>query len=106
MIVVHYELIILALVCLGAPSLAKFAGYETHRKPFDLVGIAGIFFLLATALGLNVTLLPMMERIAHTLMMVSFVLGWLMLALGAIWGMLEVWREPDHGLAHHVERTH
>jgi hypothetical protein len=39
----YYGLIVLGLVCLSAPFWAKLAGYETHRKPFDLVGAGGVF---------------------------------------------------------------
>lgn len=102
----YYELMILALVCLAAPSLAKLAGYETQRRPFDLVGIAGIFFLLTSAFGLGVGLIPSLERMGHGFMLLSLVLGWLGLAAGAIWGTLEVLREPAHGLTHPVELKH
>jgi len=97
----YYELIILGLVTLAAPGLARLAGYETGRKPFDLVGVAGIFFLLATAFGLGMTLVPMLVDIGRVFMIVSFVLGWITLFAGAIWGALDVLRETDHGLMHH-----
>ena len=34
-----FELLVLGLICLAAPCFARFAGHETRRKPFDLVGI-------------------------------------------------------------------
>ena len=34
-----FELLGLGLICLAAPHFARFAGHETRRKPFDLVGI-------------------------------------------------------------------
>ena len=48
----YYGLIVLGLVCLSAPFWAKLAGYETHRKPFDLVGAGGGFFMLAASFQL------------------------------------------------------
>lgn len=97
----YYELIVLGLVSLSAPALAKIAGFETGRKPFDLVGIAGIFFLLAASFGVGVTLIASLTQIGNAFMLVSVVLGWIALAAGAVWGTVDVIREPDHGLLHH-----
>ena len=96
----YYELIVLGLVCLAAPWLAKMAGYEIGRKPFDLVGVAGIFFLLSAAFGLGMTLVTMLFEVGRAFMVVSFVLGWIALFAGAIWGTIDVIREPDHRLVH------
>jgi len=88
---------------LAAPGLARFAGYETPRKPFDLVGIGGIFFLLAASFGLGpnvVESLHNMPRLFNGLMIISLCLGWLSLIVGALWTSLEVLREPEHGLLH------
>jgi hypothetical protein len=97
----YYELIILGLVCLAAPWLAKIAGFETGRKPFDLVGVAGIFFLLAAAFGLGVTLVAALGPIGNAFMLVSMLLGWVALGAGAVWGTIDVIREPYHSLLHH-----
>ena len=59
----YYELIVLGLVCLVTPWLAKLAGYEIARKPFDLVGIGGVFFLLASAFGLGMNLVESLRGI-------------------------------------------
>ena len=48
------DLIVLGLVCIVAPWFAKMVGYEVPRKPFDLVGIAGIFFLLGASVFIGV----------------------------------------------------
>lgn len=95
----YYELIVLALVSLVAPWLAKIAGFETGRKPFDLVGAAGIFFLLSAAFGLGMNLVEMLQDIGRVFMIVSFVLGWIVLGAGALWATLDVIREPDHALS-------
>ena len=103
----YYEMIVLALVCLAAPSFARFAGYETQRRPFDLVGIAGIFFLSATASGLSATVVTWLQTVGFYLMAISLVLGWISLAIGVIWGTVEVLREPAHSMEHHqVEIRH
>jgi len=97
----YYELIVLGLISLAAPWLAKMAGFETGRKPFDLVGVAGIFFLLAAAFGVGMTLVIALDPIGKAFMLVSLVLGWIALGAGAVWGTIDVIREPYHGLLHH-----
>jgi hypothetical protein len=94
----YYELIVLGLVCLVTPWLAKLAGYEIARKPFDLVGIGGVFFLLASAFGLGMNLVESLRGIGSAFQIVTIVLGWLALSAGAVWGTLDVMREPNHGL--------
>ena len=95
----YYELIVLAVVCFGAPWLARLAGYETGRKPFDMVGAAGIFFLAAAAFGLGMGLVDMLHDLGRVIMIVTFVLGWIVLGAGALWATFDVIREPDHALA-------
>ena len=97
----HYELIVLGLVCLASPWLAKLSGFETGRKPFDLVGIAGMFFLLSAAFGLGIDLVIALTDIGRAFMLVSMLLGWIALGAGAVWGTIDVIREPYHGLLHH-----
>lgn len=97
----YYELIVLGLVCLGSPWLAKAAGLETGRKPFDLVGVAGMFFLLTAAFGLGIDLVVALADIGKSFMLVSMLLGWIALGVGAVWGTIDVIREPHNGLLHH-----
>lgn len=96
------QLIILGLACMVAPVLAKLAGYETGRKPFDLCGVGGIFFLLAAACGVSTTL-PEMTSLVNASRwgeLLALVLGWVSLAVGAIWGAVDVLREPDRSIVH------
>ena len=97
-----YELIVLGLACLGAPFCARLAGYETRRKPFDLVGAGGIFFLLGASFNLAGGIFTSMLALANGLLMISFVLGWIALLIGAFWISGEVFREVDHGMGHRV----
>ena len=97
----YYELIVLGLVSLAAPWLAKLAGFETCRKPFDLVGVGGIFFLLTAAFGLGVNLVVSLADIGRAFMVLSMLLGWIALGAGAVWGTIDVIREPYHSLLHH-----
>ena len=97
----YYELIVLGLICLASPALAKIAGFETGRKPFDLIGVGGMFLLLSAAFGLGMNLVLALADIGRSFMLVSMLLGWVALGAGAVWGTIDVIREPDHGLLHH-----
>ncbi len=94
----YLELIVLSLVSMSAPVMAKLAGYEMGRKPFDLCAVAGIFFLLSAACGLGVSLIPMMTTLGTVVSAITVLLGWVSLAIGALWGALNVIREPDHSM--------
>ena len=96
----YYELIVLGMVCFLAPWLAKMADYSISRKSFDLVGIAGIFFLLASAFGLGGNMVDMLRSIGNVFQIVTFVFGWIALAAGALWGLMDVLREPGQMFAH------
>ncbi len=98
----YYELIVLGLACLAAPICARLAGFETHRKPFDLVGAGGIFYLLGASLDLAGGLFTSIAGLCNLLMMISFILGWIGLVIGAFWITSEVFRETDHGVLHKV----
>jgi hypothetical protein len=95
-----YELIVLGLACLGAPICARWAGFETRRKPFDLVGAGGVFFLLGASFSMAMGMFPSIAALANGLMMIAFVLGWIGLLIGAFWIVSEVFRESDHGMLH------
>ena len=102
----YFQLLILGLICLAAPGLVRFAGYETPRKPFDLVGIGGIFFLLAASFGLGPNLVDYLKGavgLFQVLTIISFCLGWISLIVGALWSTVEVLRESDHTMVHRVQ---
>lgn len=90
-----YETIILAVACLSAPLFAKYAGYEIHKKPYDMVGVGGLFFLLAAAFSLGPLKVDFMRNIAITGMVASHVLGWLMVIIGAFRATIDVLMEKD-----------
>jgi len=96
----YYELIVLGLACLGAPICARWAGFETRRKPFDMVGAGGVFFLLGASFSLAGSMFTSLMAFANGLMMISFVLGWIGLLVGAFWITAEVFWEADHGMLH------
>ena len=95
----YYEVIFLGLVCLAAPWLGRLGGYESARKPFALVSIAGMFFLLAAAFGLGLEMVDALKGIGVAFETVSFVLGWIALAAGAIWTTIDLLRLPAHTMS-------
>ena len=94
----YYEIMVLGLISLAAPWLARWAGYETTRKPFDLVGVGGIFFLMTTAFDLGVSLVPTLPALMHMAMTVAFAIGAILLTIAGIWGINGVFHEPVHRL--------
>ena len=94
----YYEIMVLGLISLAAPWLARWAGYETTRKPFDLVGVGGIFFLMTTAFDLGVSLIPTLQSPMHMAMMVAFVIGAILLTIAGVWGIGGAFHEPTDRL--------
>jgi hypothetical protein len=89
-----YPILVLAVIALSAPLFAKFAGYELRRKPFELVGAAGLFFLLAVAF--NSVPVPAVMIVFYWGFVVSYFIGWLMLLIGAVWALMDVATIPEH----------
>jgi len=90
-----WELIVLGLACLTAPICARWAGFETRHKPFDLVGASGLFFLLAASFILAGAMVSSIYSVAYTLSAISMFIGWLGLIVGAFWATGEVLGEPN-----------
>ncbi len=88
--VLMYETLFLALIALVAPLFGKLAGYELRRKPFEMVAVSGLFFMLTVAFGL----LPLSESFISSLWfvagVVSYFIGWIFLLIGAIWELIDV----------------
>ncbi|MBI4964221.1 MAG: hypothetical protein HY913_13160 [Desulfomonile tiedjei] len=93
--VMVYETLFLAVAALIAPLFGKHAGYELHRKPFELVGASGLFFMLTAAFGV----LPLegfgLAAVWHFASVVSYFIGWLGLLVGAVWELVDVLRTRE-----------
>ena len=85
----------LGIACLSAPLFAKFAGYEITKKPYDMVGAGGLFFLLGAAFALGPSKVEFLVNIGTIGTVVSHVLGWLMVIIGAFRGALDVIMERE-----------
>ena len=101
----YIELILLGLVSMAAPWIARFAGYQANQKPFDVCGFSGIFFLLTAAFAVGRELLPNMLQMHTWLMGISFILAVIGLAVGAVWGAVDVLREPNREPVHIPRQT-
>ncbi|OGR52359.1 MAG: hypothetical protein A3I11_00440 [Elusimicrobia bacterium RIFCSPLOWO2_02_FULL_39_32] len=96
-----YETIILAIACLSAPLFAKYAGFEIKKKPFDMVGVAGLFFLLGAAFSLGPSKVNFLVQIASAGSIISHILGWLLVIIGAFRSALDVLMETEeHSVTH------
>lgn len=109
--IMYYQLVLLGLVCLAAPCFVRYGGYESKHKPFELVAVSGIFFLLGASFGLGVSTVDYLRNnasmlnLARGLMALSFILGWIALIIGAIWSTMEVMREREPGVARRIETS-
>ena len=98
----YYELIILGVVSLGVPLLVKLVGLDLLMKPFDFVGIGGVFFLMAAAFKVGISLISGLSVLLNYLLVASFILGIFFLVIGALMGVLHVVRDSGNGkLVHH-----
>ena len=90
-----YETIMLGIACLSAPLFAKFAGYEINKKPYDMVGVGGLFFLLGAAFALGPSKVDFLLNIGVLGTIVSHILGWLLVIIGAFRSALDVIMEKE-----------
>lgn len=90
-----YQTLVLAVIALGAPAFAKFAGYELKRKPFELVGCSGLFFLLAVAFGLLPLQQATVAAVWSVASIVCYFIAWFSLLIGALWQLFEVVSIPE-----------
>lgn len=96
-----YETIFLGLACLCAPLLAKYAGYENGKKAFHMVGLSGLFFLLAASFSLVFTgdrlgMFGLFTLLGHYGLLLSYFLGWLMMLLGVVLELMGTLFMPTH----------
>ncbi len=89
------ETIILGVACLSAPLFAKYAGYEIRKKPYDMVGVGGLFFLLGAAFALGPAKVEFLANIAAIGSIAAHVIGWLHVIVGAFRSMIDVMLERD-----------
>ena len=96
-----WETILLGLALMVAPVFAKYAGYELKKFPYDMVGLAGLFFLLAGAFSLGfwstMTLFGgLFTQLAHWMTMLGYFFGALSLLFGTLLAALDALRETLH----------
>jgi hypothetical protein len=84
------QLIFLAVACLSVQFFAKYAGHNTKKVTYDLVGLGGLFFLLTAASGLDLGMLDILKSIVMMVATISPVMGWLCLLGATFMGVLEM----------------
>jgi hypothetical protein len=87
--VMIYETLILAAVALVAPLVGKIAGCELERRPFGLVGAAGLFFLLTVAFSMVPVTEGFLASVWFVCSVISYFIGWIALLVGAFWQLFE-----------------
>lgn len=90
-----YETIILAMACLSAPLFAKYAGYEINKKPYDMVGVGGLFFLLGAAFHLGPSKVEFLVHLSTMGSLIAHVIGWLLVIIGAFRSAVDVMLEKE-----------
>ena len=100
-----YETIILGIACLSAPLFAKYSGYEITKKPFDMVGVGGLFFLLGAAFELGPSKVEFLVNIGATGRIASHMLGWLMVIIGAFRSAIDVIMEKEEMVTHAARKV-
>ncbi len=96
-----WETILLGLALMIAPVFAKYAGYELKKFPYDLVGLAGLLFLMAGAFSLSFwTTLALFggffAQLASWMTMLSYFFGALALFVGTLMAAFDAFREMLH----------
>ena len=98
------ETLLLGLALMVAPVFAKYAGYELKKFPYDLEGLAGLFFLMAGAFSLGffstMTMFGgLFTHLAHYMMMLSYFFGAVTLFFGTLLAAFDALRETLHHTA-------
>ncbi len=69
---------------------------KLRRKPFELVGTWGLFFLLSVAFGvLPVTKSAGLMALWNALAIISYFIGWICMLVGVIWELVDVLIIPE-----------
>ena len=85
-----YEMLAFAFVALLAPVMATYAGYELRRKPFELVALSGLFFMLAVTFGCLPVGESFLTSIWNFLAVICYFIGWVSMLIGAVWQLVAV----------------
>ncbi|MGB6068831.1 MAG: hypothetical protein WBG50_28815 [Desulfomonilaceae bacterium] len=106
--VMMYQTMVLAFIALIAPVFAKSAGYELRRKPFECIGVSGLFFLLSVAFGLlPLTQVAGLVALWNVLAIISYFIAWIFMIVGAIWDLVDVLSisEASEGAGHRISEA-
>ncbi|MEW6161819.1 MAG: hypothetical protein AB1606_00630 [Nitrospirota bacterium] len=82
-----YESLVGGVACILVPLFTKYSGYEIPRKPFEWIGISGVFFVLGFLLALRFEV-GWLDAITCVCSIISYIIGWVGLIIGSIWGAI------------------
>jgi hypothetical protein len=98
---VMQQLILLGIACLSVQFFAKYAGVNTKKVLYDLVGLGGLFFLLTAASGLDIAGGELLRHIVYLVGIISPIMGWMCLLGGTVMGVLDLLIHHEKFLPHH-----
>jgi len=90
------QLILLAIACLSVQFVAKYAGHNVKKLPYDLVGLGGLFFLLTAASGLDLGGPDIVHSLVGMVSAVSPIMGWFCLLGATMMGVLDIFKHLVH----------
>jgi len=90
------QLILLAISCLSVQFVAKYVGHNVKKLPYDLVGLGGLFFLLAAASGLELGGPEIVHSLVGMVSMIAPIMGWFCLLGATIMGVLDILKHLMH----------
>ena len=94
------QIIMLGIACLSVQFFAKYAGVNTKKALYDLVGLGGLFFLLTAASGLDIVGGDMLHNLVSLVGVISPIMGWLCLLAGTVMGVLDLLIHHERLLPH------
>ena len=94
------HIIMLGIACLSVQFFAKYAGLNTKKVLYDLVGLGGLFFLLTAASGLDIVGGDMLHHLVGLVGVISPIMGWLCLLGGTVMGVLDLLIHHERLLPH------
>lgn len=95
------QLIFLAIACLSVQFFAKYAGHNTKKVTYDLVGLGGLFFLLTSASGLDLGGLEVVQAVVSIVLTVAPIMGWLCLLGATLMGVIDLLMQTEKKLLPH-----
>jgi len=84
------NLILLAIACLSLQFVAKYVGHNVKQLPYDMVGLGGLFFLLAAPSSLDLGGVEILHSLVGMVSSISPIMGWFCLLGATMMSVLDI----------------